>query len=89
VPPTTAGILNKIRTAANRRPGYHFIHNAVNDYSRQAYSEVLTEEKKETVAGFRTRANAWFQSRGITVQRVLTDNGNGLPVPSLRSCPRT
>jgi transposase InsO family protein len=72
-----AGTRNKTRTASNRRPGYHFIHNAVDDYSRLAYSEVLTDEKKETVAGFWTRANAWFQSRGITVQRVLTDNGNG------------
>ncbi|WDF33737.1 IS481 family transposase [Arthrobacter agilis] len=72
-----AGKRNKTRTGTNRRPGYHFIHNAVDDYSRLAYSEILTDEKKETVAGFWTRANAWFESRGITVQRVLTDNGNG------------
>jgi transposase InsO family protein len=53
----------------------------VDDYSRFAYSEILTDEKKETVAGFWTRANTWFESRGITVQRVQTDNGNGY-----RSC---
>lgn len=72
-----AGRRNKVGTQRNRRPGYHFIHNAVDDYSRFAYSEILTDEKKETVAAFWNRANTWFESRGITVQRVLTDNGNG------------
>ena len=70
-------------TAARLRPrgprlvtGYHFIHSAVDDHSRLAYSEILTDEKKETAAGFWTRANAWFADRGITVERVLTDNGS-------------
>lgn len=72
-----AGIRNKTRSASNRRPGYHFIHNAVDDYSRLAYSEILTDEKKDTVCEFWKRAHAWFASQGITVQRVLTDNGNG------------
>jgi transposase InsO family protein len=56
--------------------GYHFIHSAVDDNSRLAYSEILTDEKKETASGFWTRANAWFAARGITVERVLTDNGS-------------
>lgn len=72
-----AGIRNKTRTSFNRRPESHFIHNADDDYSRLAYSEILSDEKKETVAGFWARANTWFASKGITVQRVLTDNGNG------------
>ncbi len=72
-----AGRRNKAGTAANRRPGYHFIHNAVDDHSRLAYSEILADEKQESVAAFWRRANAWFEARGITVQRVLTDNGNG------------
>lgn len=59
------------RTAA----GYSFIHTAVDDYSRLAYSEILTDEKKETATGFWTRAQAYFTSCGITVERVLTDNG--------------
>ena len=58
------------------RPGYHFIHNAVDDCSRLAYSEILTDERKETAAGFWTRANAYFTAAGITVKRVLTDNGS-------------
>lgn len=70
-----AGKRNKTGTEANRRPGYMFLHNAVDDYSRLAYTEILPDEKKETAAGFWERANAYFDSCGITVKRVLTDNG--------------
>lgn len=56
--------------------GYAFLHHAVDDHSRLAYSEILTDERKDTAAAFWTRANAWFAERGITVVRVLTDNGN-------------
>lgn len=71
-----AGRRNKTKTAANRKPGYAYLHNAVDDHSRLAYTEILTDEKKETAAGFWERANAYFNSVGITVQRVLTDNGS-------------
>jgi transposase InsO family protein len=56
--------------------GYSYIHTAVDDHSRLAYSEILTDEKKETATAFWTRAQAFFASCGITVQRVLTDNGS-------------
>jgi transposase InsO family protein len=56
--------------------GYSYIHTAVDDHSRLAYSEILPDEKKHTAAGFWTRAHAYFTSVGITVQRVLTDNGS-------------
>ncbi|MFH9466413.1 IS481 family transposase [Streptomyces clavifer] len=55
--------------------GYSYIHTAVDDPSRLAYSEILTNEKKETATGFWTRAQEFFLSCGITVERVLTDNG--------------
>ena len=71
-----AGRKNKAGTETNRRPGYHFIHNAVDDHSRLAYSELLDDERKETAAKFWERANAYFQASGITVKRVLTDNGS-------------
>ena len=71
-----AGNRNKTGTTANRRTGYAFLHNAVDDHSRLAYTEILTVEKKETAAGFWERANAYFESCGITVKRVLTDNGS-------------
>jgi transposase InsO family protein len=55
--------------------GYSYIHTAVDDHSRLAYSETLTDEKKETTAALWTRAQAFFASCQITVTRVLTDNG--------------
>jgi len=56
--------------------GYSFIHTAIDDHSRLAYSEVLTNERKETAAAFWRRANTFFMAHGITVERVLTDNGS-------------
>ncbi|MFF2407703.1 IS481 family transposase [Streptomyces sp. NPDC058092] len=55
--------------------GYSYLHNAVDDHSRLAYSEILSDEKKETAVGFWQRAHAFFAQAGITVERVLTDNG--------------
>jgi len=55
--------------------GYVYLHNAVDDHSRLAYSEILDDERKETAAGFWLRARAWFDSCGIQIKRVLTDNG--------------
>ena len=59
----------------SRAVGYRYIHTAVDDRSRLAYSEILTDEKAATAAGFWTRATAWFLARGVTPKRVLTDNG--------------
>lgn len=73
-----AGWKNKTRTTANRRPGYHYLHNAVNDHSRLAYTEILTDETKETAAAFWQRANTWFQSQGITVVAADTQHSNFL-----------
>ncbi|OBI08789.1 transposase, partial [Mycolicibacter heraklionensis] len=56
--------------------GHHFLHTAIDAYSRVAYSELLADERKETAAGFWLRANAWFAECGITVRKVLTDNGS-------------
>jgi hypothetical protein len=46
------------------------------DHSRLAYSEILTDEKKETAAGFWIRANTFFNSVGVTITAVMTDNGS-------------
>jgi transposase InsO family protein len=67
-----AGRQNKTRKPA----GYAFLHHAVDDHSRLAYSEILTDEKQETAAAFWLRAEAYFAGCGITVKAVLTDNGN-------------
>ena len=62
----------------NRRSGvgHCFLHSAIDDHSRLVYSEILTDEKKETAAGFWERANAFYTANGVTVLRVITDNGS-------------
>ena len=59
----------------HRGDGYDFVHAAVDDRSRLAYAEILPDERKETASAFMTRALGFFAERGITVERVLTDNG--------------
>jgi transposase InsO family protein len=60
----------------NSHVGYSYLHNAVDDYSRLAYSEILADEKKQTAVAFWQRAQNFFATSGITVQGVLTDNGS-------------
>jgi len=64
------------RSEAVRRRGngYDFLHVAVDDHSRLAYIEALPDERDLTCAGFLHRAATWFHQRGVTVERVLTDN---------------
>ncbi len=55
--------------------GFDYVHSAVDDHSRLAYSEIHSDEKVATCAGFLTRAAAFFHAHGITrIERVLTDN---------------
>ena len=55
--------------------GYAFLHHAVDDHSRVAYSEILADERGETAAAFWCRARAFFLEAGVTVIAVLSDNG--------------
>src|ERR1700759_909249 len=55
--------------------GWEVVHVAVDDATRLAYAEVLAAGRGATAAGFLRRARAWFASFGITVERVLSDNG--------------
>jgi len=55
--------------------GWEYVHVAIDDYSRLAYAEVLTDEKASTAIAFLKRAVAFFAAHGITVERVMTDNG--------------
>jgi transposase InsO family protein len=56
--------------------GYGYLHTAIDDHSRLAYTEILPDERKHTAAAFWQRAQAFFTDAGITVRRVLTDNGS-------------
>lgn len=67
-----AGSTNRDRST---RVGFDYVHSAVDDHSRLAYSEVLPDEKGPTCAGFLTRAAAYFAAHGIDrIERVMTDN---------------
>jgi transposase InsO family protein len=58
-----------------RRIGFDYVHSLVDDHSRLAYSEIHTDEKGSTCAGFLRRAADYLASHGITrIERVMTDN---------------
>jgi len=59
-----------------RKAGWDFVHIAVDDTTRLAYAEVLSDEKAATAVDFLRRAVAFFARHGVTVERVLTDNGS-------------
>jgi len=55
--------------------GFDFVHSLVDDHTRLAYSEVLTDEKGQTCAQFLTRAASYFARHGIgRIEAVMTDN---------------
>ncbi len=60
----------------NRGIGWDHLHVAIDDASRLAYTELLADERKESAIGFLSRALAWFGHYGVTVERVMTDNGS-------------
>jgi len=56
--------------------GWEFVHVCVDDATRLAFAEVLPDERGPTAAAFLGRAVQWFASMGITVERVMSDNGS-------------
>jgi transposase InsO family protein len=68
---------NATRRARRRgaAKGWEFVHVCVDDATRLAYVEVLADEQGATAAGFLRRAVAFYAAHGITVQRVMSDNG--------------
>jgi transposase InsO family protein len=61
----------------SRRAGWQYLHLAIDDHSRLAYAELLPSESPADCVAFFRRAVAWYAERGIQVERVLSDNGNG------------
>ena len=69
----------RLMDAAGRRrgtAGWDYVHVAVDDATRLAYAEVLADEQATTAVAFLGRALAFFSRYGITVERVITDNGS-------------
>jgi transposase InsO family protein len=64
--------------SAHRDPkmGHAFVHTVVDDHSRVGYAEVHDDETAVTATAVLGRAVAWFHERGVTVERVLSDNGS-------------
>src|SRR3954453_11577524 len=56
--------------------GTAFVHTVLDDQSRVAYAEIHDDETAATAIGVLRRAAAWFAARGVTVERVLSDNGS-------------
>jgi transposase InsO family protein len=61
--------------ASSRGSGWEFVHVCIDDASRIAFSQVLIDEKKERAVAFLLAALGYYASLGITVRRVMTDNG--------------
>src|SRR6202046_4133510 len=58
-----------------RGVGWEYLHLAIDDHSRLAYSEILPDEKRPSCLRFLFNALRFFRSLGVKVQRVMTDNG--------------
>jgi transposase InsO family protein len=56
--------------------GTAFVHTVIDDYSRIAYAEIRDDETAATAIAVLRNAVAWFAARGITIERVLSDNGS-------------
>lgn len=61
----------------HRGVGYEYVHVAIDDATRVAFVEVRRSQRRRACAAFLRNALVWFRRRGITVRRVLTDNGAG------------
>ena len=64
------------RSYGSRERGFEFVHVATDDASRLTYAEILPDECASSAMTFLTNAVAWFARHGITVERVMTDNGS-------------
>jgi transposase InsO family protein len=60
----------------NPRIGTAFVHTVIDDHSRVAYAEIHDDETATTAIGVLQRAIAWYAARGVTVERVISDNGS-------------
>ncbi|MBS7702422.1 IS481 family transposase [Chelatococcus asaccharovorans] len=62
--------------SSKRGTGWEVLHVAIDDASRLAYTEILADEKTDAVCAFTDRALSWFARHGVTVARLMSDNGS-------------
>lgn len=60
----------------SRGIGWEFVHVCIDDASRIAFAQILPDEKKESAVAFLKAASAYYAGLGVTVSRVMTDNGS-------------
>ena len=60
----------------SRGVGWEYVHVCIDDHSRVAFSQILPDEKAESAVSFLKAAVAYYKSLGVTVTRVMTDNGS-------------
>ena len=60
----------------NRGVGWEFVHVCIDDNSRISFSQILPDEKAVSAIAFLKAALAYYKSLGVTVRRVMTDNGS-------------
>jgi transposase InsO family protein len=66
--------INQDGRRLSRGAGWSYLHIAIDDHTRLAYAELLKDERGPSCAAFLRRASGWYAERGITIERVLTDN---------------
>jgi transposase InsO family protein len=67
---------NKPRNVfGDKQMGHAYVHTVIDDHSRIAYAEIHDDEKTKTAVAVLRRAMSWFTDRGVTVERVISDNG--------------
>jgi transposase len=71
-----AGRLKDTAGVRRLQVGWEYVHIAIDDATRLAYVEILADEKAATAIGFLRRAVAHYGAHGITVERLITDNGS-------------
>jgi transposase InsO family protein len=62
--------------AGSRSSGWEFVHVCIDDASRIGFSQILADEKKQSAVAFLKAAITYYLSLGVTVARVMTDNGS-------------
>ena len=72
----TAKRTGKRGIAGDMITGTAFVHTVIDDHSRVAYAEIHDDETAATAIAVLRRAVGWFAARGVTVERVLSDNGS-------------
>ncbi len=64
------------RRQRSRRIGWEYVHVCIDDASRVAFSRIMSSERKESAVAFLDDAVDYYKSLGVTLQRVMTDNGS-------------